>query len=476
VARYRATFSPAGNLAARHIAMTALPASRASGPGGNALAVATLAIVTSIALNINGREVGSYDTQPTKFAARELALRHTLTLDRVVAAAPALADRPGFARSRDGHYRSAYSVVPSIIAAGPAWLLSAVGILDLEAPLAPAIIAKLTASLLVTIAVVLAYFVARRRAGAVAAAVIAAGYGLGTNVWLSAQTLGAHETVIATMTAAVLCLTAPGSEWRGWRAWVATAMLGVAGAARPQLAPAIAVLLLSIIVRGGGRPRDWLPISLVAFGAALVVGFNLRWFGSPLGAAPRLEMLHPAVHAVTGTFSTHPWTGAAGLLVSPSRGLLVFSPIVLIAAGGLGSAWREGRRGPLGWLLLAAFAQFALYASYTVWWGGHTYGPRYCVDLLPLLVPIASAAVPSIGRSRLTKVACFVALAWSVLLAATGALAYPAERWNTDPTEIDRDHARLWDWRDPQFARCWTGGFSPENFNLFSGLRSSVPR
>jgi len=456
--------------------MSASDASRAPGPGGNALIVTVLALVTLVALNINGREVGSYDTQPTKFAARELALRHTLTLDRVVAAAPALADRPGFAKSRDGHYRSAYSVVPSFLAAGPAWLLSAAGVLDLEAPMAPAIVAKLTASLLVATGVVLAYFIARRRTGAVAAVAVAAGYGLGTNVWLSAQTLGAHETVVATMTAAVLCLTAPGKEWRVWPAWVATTMLAVAGAARPQMAPAIAVLLLSIIVRGGGRLRDWLPISMVAAGAALVVGFNIKWFGSPIGAVPRLEELHPAVHAVTGTFSTHPWTGAGGLLFSPSRGLLVFSPIVLVVAGGLGSAWREGRRGPLGWLLLAALAQFGLYASYTVWWGGHTYGPRYCVDLLPLLVPVAAAAVPGIARSRLTKVACCVARAWSVLLAATGALAYPAERWNTDPTEIDRDHARLWDWSDPQFVRCWERGFSPDNFNLFRGVRSSTPR
>jgi hypothetical protein len=443
------------------------PASRASGARGNALPVATLAIVTFLAFNINGREVGGYDSQPAKFAARELVLRHTLTLDRAVAAAPALGDRPGFARARDGHYRSAYSVIPSIIAAGPAWLLSEVGILDLKAPLAPTIMAKLTASLLGTFAVVLAYFVARRRAGAGAAALIAAAYGLGTNVWLSAQTLGAHETVAVAITAAVLCLTAPGTLWSGWRAWVGTTMLAVAGATRPQLAPAIAVLLLSLVVRGG-RFRDSLPISMVVLGGALTVGFNIKWFGGPLGATPRLEALHPVVHAVTGTFSTHPWIGAAGLLVSPSRGLLIFSPIVLAVMGGVGTAWREGRRGPLGWLLLAAVAQFALYASYTVWWGGHGYGPRYCLDFLPLLVPVAAAGVPCITRSRFTQVACFVALLWSVLIAATGALAYPAERWNTDPTEIDRDHARLWDWSDPQFVRCWKRGFSPQNFDLFT--------
>ena len=44
-----------------------------------------------------------------------------------------------------------------------------------------------------------------------------------------------------------------------------------------------------------------------------------------------LEALHPDVHAVTGSLSSEPWRGAAGLLISPSRGLLVYSPIVIYA-------------------------------------------------------------------------------------------------------------------------------------------------
>ena len=161
-----------------------------------------LAFSALLLLNANGREVGGYDSQPTKFAARELVRNHTLTLDRVVLLQPIYAERPGFARARDGHYRSAYPVVPSIIAAGPAWLLARIGGMDLDAPLVSALTAKLTASLLMALATSFAFLIARRRTSTRAAILVAIGFGFGTNLWLAGQTLGGHETVAFAMTAA----------------------------------------------------------------------------------------------------------------------------------------------------------------------------------------------------------------------------------------------------------------------------------
>ena len=43
--------------------------------------------------NANGREIGNHDSQPTKFAARELLLRGTLTLNYVVGRTPQFAAR-----------------------------------------------------------------------------------------------------------------------------------------------------------------------------------------------------------------------------------------------------------------------------------------------------------------------------------------------------------------------------------------------
>jgi hypothetical protein len=266
------------------------------------------------------------------------------------------------------------------------------------------------------------------------------------------------------LTAALALLMPTDRAAAGGRVWAAMAMLAVAGAARAQVAPAVAVLALWVMVRGRFRP--WPALSLLVISAGIVVAYNIAWFGHPLGAVARLESLHPTVHATSGSFGS-PWQGGLGLLLSPSRGLLIFSPVVLVCVAGLRAAAREGWRGPLAWCLAAAGAQFALYACYSVWWGGHTYGPRYLVDMLPLLIPVAAEGAAVMVRNRVSSTVAAGALAWSVALAATGAFCYPAERWNTSPDEVDLRHERLWNWRDPQFVRCWKTGLSPQNFALF---------
>ena len=59
------------------------------------------------------------------------------------------------------------------------------------------------------------------------------------------------------------------------------------------------------------------------------------------------------------------------------------------------------------------------------------------------------------------------ALAASRDTTATGAFCYPHDRWNSDPRDIDGDHARLWSVSDAQILRCWKAGLSPQNFGLF---------
>jgi hypothetical protein len=192
---------------------------------------------------------------------------------------------------------------------------------------------------------------------------------------------------------------------------------------------------------------------------------NWRWYGSVFGAVPLISGLNRSVHG-TGPLFSPVIDGAFGLLLSPSRGLLIFSPVVLVAAGGVAAAAREGLRRAGLWCLAAAAAQFAVYSVYAVWWGGHTYGPRYMLDILPLLVPLAAAALAS-AHSRVWHAAALAALGWSVAVAATGAFVYPNDRWNTDPADVDTHHERLWSVSDAQIPRCWKAGLSPQNFSLF---------
>ena len=428
------------------------------------VAAVVLALSAFLLFNTNGREIASFDSQPTKLAARELLLRGTLGLNHVVGRTPELADRSGFVLAQDGRYRSAYSPVPALLAAWISWPLWKTGALDIRAPRAPNVMAVLAASLLCAVATALVFLTGRRWLTRGSAVVLAIGFAAGTGVWSTAsQTLWQHETTIFGFALAVLALTR--STLRPMHGVAIGLGLALAGTSRMQLAPAIAILLIATFVRGGWRAAA--PAALITgTAAALLIRVNLLWFGSLFGAAPMLEALHDQVHGVSTSFRLSA-TGLLGLLVSPNRGLLVFSPIVLVAAWAAGPMRRERWRDPLRWCAIAALAQFLLYGSYTVWWGGHTYGPRYMLDLLPLMVPLAAAGGARL-QSRLLKAAAVLALAWSIVVAGTGAFFHPNDRWNTDPTDVDRHHERLWDWSDQQIVRCWQRGTSPQNFNLLT--------
>jgi hypothetical protein len=416
--------------------------------------------------NANGREIGSFDTQPTKFAARELLLRGTLSLNHVVGATPEYANRWGFILAADRTYRSIYSPVPAVMAAVITWPLWKTQIIDIRAPLAPGLMAVLTASVLVSLAVTFAFLSARQRLPRGRALLLAAGLGLGTGFWSTAsQTLWQTETAVFGLGLAVLAFASPSERVSGLGAVAIGCGLGLAGTTRPQLAPLVAILLAGTWVRS--RPRHAAAATaIVALFVAVLCAANLRWFGHPLGALPLVQDLNSRVHATGASFRLT-FEGFVGLLVSPSRGLLIYSPVVLVAAAGVRRSFGEGWRSPLPWCCLALAAQYALYGSYAVWWGGHTYGPRYLLDVLPVAVPLAAVAMARPRWGRTATVAMAAALAWSIVVAATGAFCYPNDLWNIDPTDVDRNHARLWSVSDSQILRCWQRGASPQNFSLF---------
>jgi hypothetical protein len=86
--------------------------------------------------------------------------------------------------------------------------------------------------------------------------------------------------------------------------------------------------------------------------------------------------------------------------------------------------------------------------------------------LIPL-TPAAAAGVGWVLEQRWRQIAGGLALAWSIVVAATGAFYYPNDRWNSEPGTVDIEHHRLWDWRDPQILRAWKRGVSPQNFAFF---------
>jgi hypothetical protein len=282
---------------------------------------------------------------------------------------------------------------------------------------------------------------------------------LGSDLWTHAsQALWQHGPAAASLIAALALLhPAPASRRRLFLAGVATTFLF----ASRLLDAVFAAVIVAWVARTQPRRLAWfLPAPVV--GAALLFGYNFWYFGTATGGQARLEALHPQTHGVSGTWTGSLTGGAAGTLLSPNRGLFVFCPWVALALG-LAAVPSVTRRlsslGLAAWLLAALVPYSLLLSKYSVWWGGHCFGPRYWADVIPLFAVVLAVGLDRV-RSRAVVALAYLTITFSIAVHGIGAFCYPST-WNQSPLNVDLHHERLWDWRDTELSRClveWVRG------------------
>ncbi len=197
---------------------------------------------------------------------------------------------------------------------------------------------------------------------------------------------------------------------RTQRMWLplAAGVLGGASVAT-EYPMAIVVLVVGVVL---ATRRAWTGIVAFAVGGLPFVGILMAYqavaFGSPWAVS----------------YSEKPDAGTPGVVVGlpnplqllevlfGSRGLLLFSPIVILAVWGLLRAARSTnserrRHGLVGLWVFAGF--LALQSGWSNAWGGEAPGPRYVIPALPFLI---------VGMAEIWNVAPrfqWIAIRWSVL-------------------------------------------------------------
>jgi hypothetical protein len=239
------------------------------------------------------------------------------------------------------------------------------------------------------------------------AALIAVTYAWATIAWgVNGQGLWQHGGVALALVVGLLALV-------DRRLVLAGAALTAMGAFR-LTAPFIAVCLLPLV---GRRPRDWGRFLLGALPLPLALAaYNIAAFGSPLKQGYGSGQISSSLH-LGGRIAQ----GLPGLLVSPGRGLFVYSPVLLFAIYGAVRGW--------GTLLyrvcaIAIVVYVIVTANVSQWYGGESFGPRKLGDTLPLFAVLLVPAIDGIVRTRWRWV-FGAALAWSVLVELLAAAAWP---------------------------------------------------
>ncbi|MBI2773332.1 MAG: hypothetical protein HYX56_02420 [Chloroflexi bacterium] len=306
------------------------------------------------------------------------------------------------------------------------------------------------AALIETIAALLLWSVVRRFTSARWALTLVLLYWLATSVrTVSSQALWQHAGVHLSLAVGLwLVLHERAVSWR--REILGGLALGFGIVVRQTTA--IAALGIS---GGGHRRLGWPIVSPERWRSSLVfLG------GVGLGAIPLLVYDQVAFGSpFEQGYGSKPFDGTAlsglyGLLLSPSRGLLIYEPWVVAGLAALALAWRRSghvaerlRTISLAWLVLL----FA-YAAYAEWWGGRVFGPRFLDDLAPaLVVALAWGIGQGILSRTWARLAFAAGAAWSLLLFNAAALVYDPNGWDTVPTNVNFEPARLLVWSDPQW-------------------------
>ncbi len=214
----------------------------------------------------------------------------------------------------------------------------------------------------------------------------------------------------------------------------------------------LSVIILSLYVLLVFRQK----IILFVLGAALIslLFFYLNYtvYGQPF--SPYFVSYFLPAEDVRGLVN-----GLLGNLISPNRGLFIFSPVLLFSLVGIGIKLRSrSLRGLDFALILIILLHWFLMSSYRNWYAGYSFGPRYMSDVLPyfafFLIPFF-ANLPSLRKTAFYLTAGLLVITTFLSLAIhfRGASVDATQSWNYIPVSVDEDPSRVWNWSDMQFLR-----------------------
>jgi hypothetical protein len=188
-----------------------------------------------------------------------------------------------------------------------------------------------------------------------------------TNLFFYGSIDPVNSHAVSFFAACVFVTALYGSEHISW--FITGASFGLLLATRPQ--DIMYVLLLIPFYRRINIPKIFLGFTITFLPQLLAwqALYGKFWISPYLTGSEGFDFLHPHI---------------LGLLLAPSSGLFLWTPIVAIACFGIPILFMKKRALGSAALVIIAF-QLILIASWGVWWQGASYSGRMFVGTLPLI-------------------------------------------------------------------------------------------
>lgn len=413
---------------------------------------------------LNGREISSGDPTPTLFTAINVVKQGTIFLDDLHDYI-SYHSLPYYVSSQQGHIVSNYPVFPGIMAAPIFAPFIWMGMIEKGGgDLVWNYLSKLSGAFYTSLSVLFLYLTVKRLLDRESAFLAALSYGLGTALWpIASQSLWQHGPSVFWWTVCFYALVrAEQSESRsGFRGFLllAGAAAGAAVLCRTVNGVGMAVLCAAVAIRHRRDAVRFIIPALIL--SLLIILYNVALFDSWKGGDKVLHSLHWELDRVRGgSWSTPLGVGLAGQLISPSRGIFIFSPFLLFSVVGACAIWRRSEPGwrTIAWTIPAPVIMLLLFSKYAVWWGGNShYGPRYQIETFPFLMLYLAAFLPIIRRYKFVFFVFGILLVYSIAVQWIGAFCYPGG-WEVYPTDLANDKSRFWNWSYNQIWTCAKSG------------------
>ena len=425
--------------------------------------------------NINGRPIGSGDTLPASLLPFSILDNHNLYLDQFAYYFKSNFERAYWISTIDEHSLSIYPIVTPVLLL-PFYLLAflfikfaniPIDMFDPRFSLIVPVMEKLAASLIASLSVIFIFLSLKELIDRRTAAIVAIIFAFATNTWtISSQGLWQHgfvELFLAMLIYLVLI-----NEKRASNKIIICS--GTISGLLIFNRPADSILLIPIlyyIVGLKDRRIAYYLFAMFLSGAPFLL-YNIHYFGNLFGGMSAL------LGGFNGRFgSIVPYVG---LLISPSRGLFVYTPIVLLSILGYFKISQISDIKIQKFLMMFGFSipiQIIVYGSFEMWWAGWSYGPRFLTGMLPVLAVFVGLYMKdlhlNLRDSKNLLLICIISflLIWSIFVQFVGAFYYPNGNWDGDPN-VDLHPEKLWDWKDTQIIRSFSAGIvSPAKYLHF---------